>query len=95
MRVATTSFKVALVVTVNVTEASPAGTRTLAGTWAAGSLLDRATLRPPRGAGPDKVNVAADEPPPLTLAGLRARVVGVMMAGGGSTTREASLLPPP
>ena len=59
-----------LVVTVNVAVVAFAATVTLAGTWAAEVLLlERVTTAPPAGAGPFKVTVPVDVPPPNTEAG--------------------------
>ena len=53
------------VVTMNVAELLPGGTVTLAGTLATeGLLLDSATTVPPAGAGPLRVTVPVDVPPP-------------------------------
>ena len=59
-----------LVVTANVAVVAFAATVTLAGTCAAGLLLDNVTKAPPTGAGPLNVTVPVDEPPPCTDAGL-------------------------
>lgn len=60
-----------LVLTVKMAVVWPAGTVTLAGTWAAALLLDRVTMIPPVGAGPVSVTVPVDEFPPATGFGLR------------------------
>jgi hypothetical protein len=60
----------ALVLAVNVALAAPAPTVTLAGTVAAGALLERLTMAPPLGAGPLRVTVPVEVEPPLTLVGL-------------------------
>jgi hypothetical protein len=57
------------VVTVKVAVVAPAATVTLAGTVAAGSLLVRATTRPPVGAALESVSVPVEFDPPTTLAG--------------------------
>ena len=68
------------VVTGKVALAVPAGTSTLAGTVAAGSLLERGTTAPPLGAGPLSVTVPVAEVPPVTLA--RLRLSEERMGGG-------------
>ena len=60
----------ALVVMLNVALAAPAATVTLAGTDAAGLLLESATCAPPAGAGPFSVTLPEAGLPPVTLAGL-------------------------
>src|SRR6267143_407609 len=62
----------ALVVTLKPAVVPPAGTVTLAGTTAAGLLLESVTCAPPAGAGPFSVTVPAEGLPPVTLAGLSA-----------------------
>src|SRR5712664_2917296 len=62
----------ALVVRLKLALVPPAGTVTLEGTVAAGSLLESVTCAPPAGAGPFSVTVPAEGLPPVTLAGLRA-----------------------
>src|SRR5437660_373350 len=64
----------ALVLTVKVALAAPAGTVTLEGTVAAAVLpLESATCAPPAGAGPLSVTVPVEELPPVTLVGLKLR----------------------
>src|SRR5919198_775057 len=62
----------ALVVMLNVALVAPAATVTLAGTDAAGLLLESATCAPPAGAGPFSVTVPELGLPPVTLAGTAA-----------------------
>ena len=70
---------------------APAATVTLAGTVAAGLLLESGTCAPPAGAGPFSVTVPAEGLPPVTLAGLRASEETI----GGITVTEAVCVPPP
>ena len=49
---------------------APAATETLAGTIAAGLLLDRVTVAPPVGAAAFRVTVPVEAVPPVTLVGL-------------------------
>lgn len=58
------------VLTVNVAWLAPAGIVTVEGTVAADWLLERPTLSPPAGDGPDMVAVPVDEVNPTTEAGL-------------------------
>jgi hypothetical protein len=62
----------AIVVTVNVAVAAPAGTVTLAGLVADELLSERVITTPAAGAKPVKVTVPVEEFPPATLAGLMA-----------------------
>jgi hypothetical protein len=78
-------------VTPNVALVAPAATVTLAGTVAAGLLLESVTCAPPAGAGPFSVTVPVEEPPPVTLAGLRLSEETL----GGTTVSEAVWVPPP
>ena len=73
------------VVTVKVAVVALAGTVTLASTWAAGLLLDKATTAPPAGAGPLRVTVPVEEKPPTTVFGFSASALN----GGGVTVRPA------
>jgi hypothetical protein len=61
------------VVTVNVALLLPAATVTVAGTVAAGSLLPSVITAPPAGAGPFRVTVPVELPPPVTLAGFKLK----------------------
>ena len=58
------------VVMVNVPEVAPPAMKMLAGTVAAAWSLAKATVTPPTGAEPDRVNVPVDELPPTTVVGL-------------------------
>jgi len=60
-----------LVLTVNDALVEPAATVTDPGTLAAELLLDSVTTAPPLGAGPLSVTVPVEEPPAVTLEGLR------------------------
>src|SRR6266850_1654345 len=62
----------ALVVKLKLALVPPAETVTLAGTTAAGLLLESVTCAPPAGAGAFSVTVPVEGLPPVTLAGLRA-----------------------
>jgi hypothetical protein len=66
-----------IVVMVKVAVRLPAATVTLAGTWAAELLSDRATITPPPGAGPVSVTVPIDDLPPTTVPGFRPTDVTV------------------
>jgi len=77
----------AVVVTGNVLVVKPAGTVTLAGTVAAGLLLDRVTTRPPAGAAEVSVAVPVDGEPPTTLAGFSE--IDARAFGGASTVMTA------
>ena len=77
--------------TENVALELPCATVTDAGTVAAGSLLDRATTRPPDGAGPVNVTVACEVLPATRLVGFRVRELNA----AGVTVRVAVLVTPP
>src|SRR5882672_12812841 len=79
------------VVTLNVALVAPAATVTLAGTVAAGLLLESVTCAPPADAGPFSVTVPVEEPPPVTLVGLTVSDE----TAGGSTVKEAVCVAPP
>lgn len=78
-------------VTLNVVEAAPAGTVTLAGVFAAAMLDESATDRPPVGAAPVIVIVQELEAPPNRLAGEQMSEEGT---GGGRTVSEATAILP-
>jgi hypothetical protein len=61
----------AVVVMVKVAVVAPAATVRVAGTVAAGLLLDKVTTVPPVGAWPESVTVPCELLPPSTEAGLR------------------------
>src|SRR2546422_4640131 len=63
----------------------PGETVTLAGTTAAGLLLESVTCAPPAGAGAFSVTVPVEGLPPVTLVGLRASEETI----GGITVRDA------
>ena len=81
----------ALVLTLNVPLAAPAGMVTLEGTEAAPLSLVSATCPPPAGAGPSSVTVPVTGVPPVTLALLRLSAATL----GGTTVRVAVCVPPP
>jgi hypothetical protein len=62
-----------LVSTENAPVVAPFAIRTDAGTAADDELLDNATVVPPTGAGPLRVTVPEDVPPPVQLLGLSER----------------------
>ena len=66
--------------------AAPAATVTLAGICAAVLLIDRLTAAPPLGAAPLKVTVPVDEPPPITVVGLKVNAPTVGSAAGFTVT---------
>lgn len=77
---------VAKVVTVKVPEVAPAAMVIVAGTVPTAVLvLERLTLNPPVGAGPEILTVPVDEAGCVTVAGLRVRLDSV----GGFTVRVA------
>ena len=79
----------AMVVTVKVAVALPAGTITLAGTVAAALFLDKATEMPPLGAALLKVTVPVEDVPPVTLVGLTETEES---AGAGGVIVSAAVL---
>ena len=81
----------ALVVMLNVVLVAPAAIVTLAGTDAAGLLLESATWAPPVGAGPSRLTVPVSELPPVTLAWLRLTAD----TPGGTTVSDAVCVAPP
>jgi len=64
---------------------------TLAGTDAAGLLLESATWAPPVGAGPSRLTRTVSELPPVTLAWLRLTAD----TPGGTTVSDAVCVAPP
>src|SRR2546422_6135650 len=62
----------ALVLRLKLALVPPGETVTLAGTTAAGLLLESVTCAPPAGAGAFSVTVPVEGLPPVTLVGLRA-----------------------
>src|SRR2546430_8209717 len=81
----------ALVLRLKLALVPPGETVTLAGTTAAGLLLERVTCAPPAGAGAFSVTVPAEGFPPVTLAGLRASEETI----GGIKGGEAGVARPP
>jgi hypothetical protein len=82
-----------LVSTVKVALVAPAGTVTLAGTTAAGLLLESVTCAPPAGAGALSITVPVEDPkPPTTLVGLR---VSEERTAAGITVSDAVRVAPP
>jgi hypothetical protein len=73
----------AVVFTLNVAVVAPPATVTLAGTVAAGLLLDSATMTPPDSAGTFSVTVPVEDLPPSTVAGFKDTVES---AGVGTVT---------
>jgi hypothetical protein len=82
-----------LVETLKVALVEPAGTVTLAGTVAtAVLLLESVTMAPPVGAGPLRVTVPCEEPPPVTEVGFRTSEAAVI---AGTTVSVAVAVAPP
>src|SRR2546423_7614088 len=75
----------AVVVTGKVFVVAPAGTVTVAGEGVAVPGLSLVTLKltPPAGAALSSVSVPCDEPPPVTVVGLKATDVSAAGGGGG------------
>ena len=69
----------------------PAGTVTLEGTTAAGSLLESVTCAPPAGVGAFSVTVPVEGLPPVTLVGLTVSDETI----GGITVSVAVRVAPP
>lgn len=88
--VAATWLVSAVVRTVNVTDACPAGIVTLAGTVADVWLLASWMTAPPEGAGPVRVTVPVEDVPPITDAGLS---VSDNSAGGEMVSGAESVMP--
>jgi hypothetical protein len=80
--------------TVKVALVAPAGIVTAAGTVAAAALLDNDTTAPPAGAALVRVTVPCDGFPPVTLAGLSAKVFKLAGGGTGVTVSVVVLLVP-
>ena len=83
-----------LVAIAKVALVAPCTTVTLAGTAAAGLLLDSVAVNPPDGAALVSVTVPCDEVPPVTLAGLTAADDNEAGGGGGVTVSTAVRLTP-
>ena len=81
----------ALVVRLKLALVPPAGTVTLAGTTAAGLLLESVTCAPPAGAGAFSVTVPVEGLPPVTLVGLTVSDETI----GGITVSDAVRVAPP
>src|SRR3989442_13339726 len=76
----------ALVLRLKLALVPPGETVTLAGTTAAGLLLESVTCAPPAGAGAFSVTVPVEGLPPVTLVGLRASdetIGGIPGSGAG------------
>jgi large repetitive protein len=84
-----------LVAIAKVALVAPCATVTLAGTAAAGSVLDSVAVNPPEGAAPVSVTVPCDAAPPVTLAGLTATDDNEAGGGGSVTVSTALRLAPP
>jgi hypothetical protein len=84
----------ALVVTLKLALVAPAGIVTLAGTAAAGLLLESVTCAPPAGAAPFSVTVPLAEAPPVRLAGVSASAESAGMAAEVGTIPRARKHPP-
>ena len=88
------AFLVATVVTTKFVELAPAGTSTLAGTFANAFDESSDTVAPPAGAALVSVTVPVEDTPPTTLVGLSDRndsAAGV----GGLTVSVVVLITPP
>ena len=81
----------ALVLRLKLAPVPPGGTVTLAGTTAAGLLLERVTCAPPAGAGAFSVTVPVEGLPPVTLVGLTVSDEAI----GGITVSDAVRVAPP
>src|SRR5215207_1219620 len=66
--------QLAVIVTVNETDSTPAGTVTLAGGWAAGLELERLTTAPPAGACPFSITIPPTGTPPFWRKGMPSRL---------------------
>ena len=89
--VAAVDVATAVVVIVKVAEVAPADTVTLDGGTALVLLDERATTKPPVGAGPLIVTVPVDEVPPVTEVGATVNVVGT---GGMIVSVAVTDVPP-
>ena len=86
---------VVIVVTVKTFEIAPAGTKTLAGTFARVELLlAMVTTMPPAGAALVRVTVPVAFEPPTTVEGLRVNDDNAAAGAGGLTVRAADLFTP-
>jgi hypothetical protein len=83
--VAAVSAATGVVLTAKVAESLPATTVTVARTVATPALLERLTLSPPAGAGPDRVIKPEADVPPATDAGSTP----TLTSAGGSTVNVA------
>jgi len=86
----------ALVLTVKVALAAPAGTVTLEGTLATAELLLKsATCAPPDRAGPLSATVPVEDcTPPITVVGFTVKEERVGAVGAGVTVSEADAVAP-
>ena len=83
----------ALVITLKLALVPPGETVTLAGTPAAGLLLESVTCAPPAGAGALSITVPVEDcSPPTTLVGLR---VSEERTAAGITVSDAVRVAPP
>ncbi len=85
LMVAVTRVPTAVVLTANVPDVLPVGTRAETGTIADLLLLDSVTLKPPAGAGPLRTMVPVEGFPPTTVLGLKV----IVETCGGVTVKVA------